>query len=455
MSDDNAGRIEVLELLTNIGGLVFETENPLAHAYDIVKQTARSQRADISTLFVVEERSRLVLKGGVAYLRGEEVALPTTRTYYELDWAATSEPNMRQKGLTAFVASTGRPIYVESLGELTNKSRHPAHAGKWDDAIYPDGIDHPDTGFGCLYAVPLRRQMAGSPRDAIIGVLKIERRRSRSAFNEEDRKVFDLVAVHLSLLLQQYFRVQHRVFSDVAHAIGGGLGRSYLQLDICQDILGQFEEKPTAVIQYLRKHLPSAVSMLDRACGRLNTVLEASRDPDRAIEEPIQRLWQSVCSEVELKADTKLDDNHVRLALALPLQPDSQLHLRSLAYHDLSSILGNLLDNAIRYAGEAGLITIEIGRTTDGQTSRLRFSVSDRGQGLRDDILREVKDTNYSETYRLPGTSSGVVRGTGLRRVFGLAKINDWQVRVETNDGTTFELITPDFSQRAQLEAAI
>lgn len=444
MVEQKHGRLEVLELLNKIVALVFETENPLAHANDIVRQMASSQEADISTLFVVEERARLVLRGGVAYLGGKEVELPTDQNY-QLDWAATDETQMRAKGLTAFVASSGRPMFVKSLDELTNKSKHPTHAGKWDNVIYPNGIDDPNTGFGCLYAVPLRRAPSGPAEDTVIGVLKIERRRNRPLFDEEDRKIFDLVAVHLSLILQQYYRVQNRVFSDVAHAIGGGLGRTYLTLDMCQTLLQQVDTRREEVVKYLREHLPGAVEMMDKACQRLNVVLEASRDPDRITEEKIQDLWHSVTSEVELKADTKLDEKKVILHLQPPITMDTKLRLRSLQYHDLCSILGNLLDNATRYAGEVGATTICIDRRDKDSTSQLVFRIRDQGHGIRDEVIREVKDTDYSETYRLPGTS-GVVRGTGLRRVFGLAKINDWQVNVDTTGGTTFEVVTPNFS---------
>jgi signal transduction histidine kinase len=185
--------------------------------------------------------------------------------------------------------------------------------------------------------------------------------------------------------------------------------------------------------------------MLDKACGRLNAVLEASRDPDRTTEETVQELWNSLIGEVELKADTKVDENMVNLILKESITPKTKLRLRSLAYHDLCSILGNLLDNAARYTADAGPITVSIETRESDLASHLVFTVSDSGHGIPKEVLQEVKDTNYSETYRLPGTS-GVVRGTGLRRVFGLAKINDWQVRVNVSRGTTFEVITPDYA---------
>lgn len=437
--NQNNGSHEIIGLLTNIVGLIFQTDNPLSHAYEIVKQTALSQKADISTLFVVEG-SQLKLKGGVAYRKEEVIELPTTTHLYELNWEATKERDMAKQGLTAYVATSGEAMFVESYEEL--RTAHLAHAGKWDPLIYPDGLNHKNTGFRCLYAVPLRRSLKGSPKETVMGVFKIERRRHRLAFSEDDRKIFDLVAAHLSLILQTFYRVQNRVFSDVAHAIGGGLGRSYMTLTLCQELLKNKINRPKEVFDLLEKHLPGAIEMLKKAVTRLTTVLEASRDPDHITEVTIGKLFNSVKVEVELKADIKLDESKMILNLQSPITENTKLRMRSIEYHDLSSILGNILDNAIRYAVTKTPVKVSIKLNEETPTNSLIFRIADNGSGIPIEVLREVEYTDYSDIYRLPGTG---VKGTGLRRVFGLANYNNWTVSYDITKGTILDVKTPNF----------
>jgi len=337
-----------LELLTQIAASLFVTDDPLSQAYEIVRQTAKIQEADISTLFIVEDHTRLILKAGVAYLRGREMSLPKDTHFYKINWETQGKCDMAGHGLTAFIAASGQSLNIESYKDLI---AHPCHTGKWDKEIYPDGVDDLKTGFGCLYAVPLRLSK-GSPRDTVIGVFKIERRRNRLPFSEEDCKIFDLVAAHLSLILQTFSRVQYRVFSDVAHAIGGGLGRAYFLLTICETLLEHGKSDPLNVLNLIAENLHGSTKIMNRACKRLNLVLEASRDPDRMTEKTIDELWDAVVDEVEVKTDVKIDSTKVIFNIHSPLTKNTKLKMRSIVYHDLITIMGSLVDNAVRYAAD-------------------------------------------------------------------------------------------------------
>lgn len=254
--------------------------------------------------------------------------------------------------------------------------------------------------------------------------------------------MFDLVAAHLSLILQTYYRVQNRVFSDVAHAIGGGLGRAYQSLTILKEISGQTQRDPLSILKFFRRHLHSPIEMMDKACARLNIVLDASRDPERQIAETVGNLWKSLVTEVELKAHVSLDSSKVILDLQEPLSMDTRLHLRSIQYHDLITILGNLLDNAIRYAAAQEPATVSIMVRQVNGAKQLVFQVVDQGCGIPIEMLEAVKETPYTEIYRLPGTR---IHGTGLRRVFALANHYHWQVLFDIQGGTRIEVVTPDF----------
>jgi signal transduction histidine kinase len=441
--EQTVGRQEdVFSLLSQIAGLIFETENPLSHAYEIVRQTAISQKADISTLFVVEQNT-LVLKGGVAFLRGNEMELPKPSPIYQLDWSVKRAEDMEKRGLTAFVAVSGQSLSISSLKELLE---HPTHHGRWDKYIYPDpkGIYNLETGFGCMYAVPIKRSQKGEPRDTVLGVFKIERRKNRPLFSDQDKRIFDLVAAHLSLLLQTYYRAQNRVFSDVAHAIGGGLGRSLSTLTMCQDVIAHRDTKPDAAFDYLKSALPHAVEMLGKAIQRLESVLNAARDPTKTTIETIQRLWASVRTEVELKANIKLNETKAEFLLDPPLSMETTLQLPSLQYLDLSSILGNLLDNAVRHSGASAPVLLRLSLDKKDRNSLLVFEVTDNGKGIHPEVVKGLENTAYGEVFHLPGTT-GVGSGTGLRRIYGLANLNKWVVTCTSDNGTRFRIETPDY----------
>ncbi|MBI5787322.1 MAG: HAMP domain-containing histidine kinase [Candidatus Schekmanbacteria bacterium] len=435
-------RDDVLSLLSKIAGFIFETENPLSHAYEIVRQTAKSQDADISTLFVVEQNT-LVLMGGVAFLRGEEIALPKEKHSYPLKWDVKTADDMKDGGLTAFVAVSGTPLNISSLEDLVSYS---CHHGGWDEYIYPDpdSIKNSETGFGCMYAVPIKRSREGSQKDTVLGVFKIERRRNRPPFSEQDKKIFDLVAAHLSLLLQTYYRVQNRVFSDVAHAIGGGLGRSVTILTMCQEVIKNSNTDPYQAFEYLKTTLPNSIAMLNKAIERLVSVLDAARDPNKITHESIQCLWDLVRTEVELKSNLELNKTKCLISVNPPMTMETTLRLPCIQYHDLSSILGNILDNAVRHSGTSIPILIRLYEENSGEKSYLIFEVLDNGKGIRPEVIKEVENTEYGEVFHLPGTAV-VGSGTGLRRVYGLAKLNKWVVKCAVYNGTTFRITTPDF----------
>jgi hypothetical protein len=92
------------------------------------------------------------------------------------------------------------------MPNLKDLRQHVAYAGRgaWDTKLFedPGGVNNPQMGFGCFYAVPLRTG-DGLPKDKIIGVFKIERRRHKPIFDEDERKAFDLAATSISRTLQE------------------------------------------------------------------------------------------------------------------------------------------------------------------------------------------------------------------------------------------------------------
>jgi phosphoglucomutase/phosphomannomutase len=118
------------------------------------------------------------------------------------------------------VATTGQPVFVASYAQL---AALPAYLDERDGAGYPDGIDDAQSGFGSSYAVPLRLSSIVAPRDAVVGVFTIERRRTRHpdgaprrAFDAAERAAFACVAEHLAAILRSHAEAVQAQRSDAS-----------------------------------------------------------------------------------------------------------------------------------------------------------------------------------------------------------------------------------------------
>jgi two-component system osmolarity sensor histidine kinase EnvZ len=94
----------------------------------------------------------------------------------------------------------------------------------------------------------------------------------------------------------------------------------------------------------------------------------------------------------------------------------------------LQRVLGNLLQNAQRYAPD---LPVELVARLDGQV--LHVGVLDRGPGIAEDQLEAV----FQPFYRLEASRSPVTGGSGLGLaiVRELARANGWQVRLAARPG--------------------
>jgi two-component system sensor histidine kinase KdpD len=73
----------------------------------------------------------------------------------------------------------------------------------------------------------------------------------------------------------------------------------------------------------------------------------------------------------------------------------------------LDRVITNLLDNAVKYAGEGTPIVVRGVSTPDGMVSLV---VEDGGPGVPDSAVPHL----FDRFYRVPGTTSGPLRGIGL-----------------------------------------
>ncbi len=201
MTQDKSDLQPRVSALDGLSALVEIIPDPFVRAFEIVEQTARLLNADICTLFA-RRGNELTLEDGIA-IKGNNV-IHVHR--HDLDWTAPAPLG----GLTGQIAITGKKLFIGSLEELRS---HSAQFGGWDSTFYPQGIDHEQFGFGCLYGVPLRLAREGDSESVVVGVLKIERWRNQPRFDEGERHVFDLAAGDVEQMLRNHERVKVNILA--------------------------------------------------------------------------------------------------------------------------------------------------------------------------------------------------------------------------------------------------
>ena len=115
----------------------------------------------------------------------------------------------------------------------------------------------------------------------------------------------------------------------------------------------------------------------------------------------------------------------------------------------VQQLIGNLLDNAVKYTPAGGHITISATRN-GGSTS---ISVSDTGVGIPEDSVRKIFERFYREqSARLePGF------GLGLTLVKSIVDFYGWDIRCDSivGKGTTFTVTMPEILPQTRSTVAI
>jgi signal transduction histidine kinase len=400
----------------------------------ILADVASSYDADISTLFrVSNDRTRLYLEAiydskGVVEIEGTQP--------YKLEWPDPQADQRQHHGVTCWVAEHGEALFVPSLNDLR---KHVAYSGTgaWDTKLFeePEGVDDPQLGFGCFYAVPLRTG-EGLPKDKVIGVFKIERRRHKPIFDADERKAFDLAATSISRTLQMYLSTAtslRRVLSEAAHILRGRLADSNSVIEMCLQLLGQGDSE--IVYAYARDHLPRAESLLRTGCRRIERVLEAYRVEQFPADFNLEDIVAAA-----LEAGFT-DQNRCQTFWEIPR--DITLRLTSIQRYDLETVLLNLLRNADQHSKTDEPVQLHI-RASESPPI-VEFEIIDHGEGVPKEVVERAQAAALSGTEE---EALLVVRGggTGLRRVYRFAEQYKWDVVHDwpQNGGTTFIVKVPN-----------
>ena len=184
-----------------------------------------------------------------------------------------------------------------------------------------------------------------------------------------------------------------------------------------------------------REERERQATIIARSASRMSRLIEDLLDVSRieagafvvrpSAEEPI-----SVLEEVREMFEVQAEEAEVALAVG----PVCDVLVR-MDHDRVVQALANLVDNALRFTPEGGVVTLS-GEVLDQETVSL--SVSDTGVGLTQDAL----DNLFSRFWQAEGDRKGRA-GLGLAIVKGVIEAHGGEVRVESDPGvgSTFRLV--------------
>lgn len=407
---NNNGAPNLLEMVTRFYQSIF-TLSPEELIPQILTEAAKVFKADIATWFLVsEDRTQLRLVD-VYNERGERTLRPEIEPY-DLNWNVSAESRVR--GVTAWVAVSGKPLFVPSLDSLLNEHGD-AHMGKWDKWLYPERIEDPNSGFLCLYAVPLFLPIE-TPiiQDRIVGVLKVERRAYRKeVFTEEERKAFDVIANVMGFAYIHSERQKSLTLLDIGHTLIRPLGDVAISLDIVAACLHEDQT-------YEKKEL-------DAACKRLRGLSKMLTIAKDSFNEPKVTTTVSLREVIAPQLDV-FSLSSGRLVSYLP-KNDPIITINKRALAALLTIVVNLVDNAIRYSIKGSKIEVQC--FVENRNVILR--IENKGLEIPKRDLNGIHPTqDRPEIFR------------GLPRSYQLAARNGWELKyLYVQNINRFDVIIP------------
>ncbi|HZY19765.1 MAG TPA: ATP-binding protein [Ramlibacter sp.] len=194
--------------------------------------------------------------------------------------------------------------------------------------------------------------------------------------------------------LRVAFATQRRFVQDAAHELRTPITAVALQLENVRCDL------PQGACAQSFAQLEAGVSRAQRLVDQL---LKLSRNEAVASLEPVvavdlqAQVHQSVDGLIALA-----DQRHIDLGVEVDTPVTTALVLRCAA-SDLRSVLDNLIENALRYTPEGGVVDVRLSQGAQGPV----VEVVDTGPGIPPDQLGRV----FDRFFRVPGNGT---RGSGL-----------------------------------------
>jgi two-component system phosphate regulon sensor histidine kinase PhoR len=149
----------------------------------------------------------------------------------------------------------------------------------------------------------------------------------------------------------------------------------------------------------------------------------------------LRPLLTDLATSFELKVKNEGGSLELRLAPETLIVWADQSHL--------TNIVGNLLDNALKYANSKPQIVIDAEVVGNSKKKKLHLSIQDNGIGIKKEYQKKI----FEKFFRVPTGNIHNVKGfgLGLDYVRQIVEAHDWTIALksELGQGSTFKITMP------------
>ena len=278
--------------------------------------------------------------------------------------------------------------------------------------------------------------------DRAIGVLRVYTTEMRHFTKEETEYLTALASQGATAIqnarafrqLQELEEAKSRFVFAVTHELKAPVAALQSQFAVLLGgYAGTLTERQQVLIDRAARRMARLQELLRDllALGALKDRLPQHKKTELNLVELVRRVSEIVQPEAEARG--------VTLSLSLP---DTPLLFRT-TEEDVQRLVGNLLENAVKYTLQGGKVSLEV----RGGETQITIVVSDTGIGISPEAMPHI----FKEFYRGANVKEMGTEGTGLglSLVKRIADLYQGQVRVESDlgRGTTFTVTLPRDSE--------
>lgn len=274
------------------------------------------------------------------------------------------------------------------------------------------------------------------------------RRVANKLNGEEDRKIYDIVASYqkgseAEVVLTLFERTEDYAPEDndldfiafAAHELRGPITVIRGYLDTLNDELAQRMEADEA--ELFSRLIVSA----NRLSSYVNNILNAAKHDRGHLkvhlqEESVASIYSTIDDDMKLRA---IAQNRL-LSVSFP----GDLPTVAADKASISEVIGNLIDNAIKYSNDGGTVNVSAQATGDFVTC----SVEDHGIGMPANVVSNLFHKFY-RSHRSRETVAGTGIGLYICRAIVESHGGSINVRSVENEGSTFSFTLPIYAKVA------
>ena len=271
------------------------------------------------------------------------------------------------------------------------------------------------------------------------------------------------------LVLRWSLRPLRRVIFELSRVQRGelsGMTESHpRELEPLTDSINAFIESERENLERQRNTLADLAHSLKTPIAVLRTQLDNTADPE-ALRQELDVQLKRMNNLVSYQLARAASSGHKLFSSAVEIEPHAEEIVRGLEkvyaskgvicefeidprarFHgetgDLQELMGNLLENAFKWARSRVLLTVEVGATAPQRRAGLFLAVDDDGPGIPPENLETVFERFY--TSRPKGAVFGSNSGLGLSIVRQIVEAHGGRVHAENKaeGGARFEIVFP------------